>query len=134
MESQRLSERTKAGLARRGVPIGTTAIISSFMVSTIRPMVICLMESTKRMMPPAMAKEPMEMSKTFRINCPKNRKIKPTITAVKMAICTVLFRSRGFIPSLNETRKGMLPIASITMKRGIKVKTNDSNQLSIRRC
>jgi hypothetical protein len=57
-----------AGPAVRGVPIGTTATISSLTASTILPVVMYLMENTSRIIPPAMAKEPTEIPSTFKIS------------------------------------------------------------------
>jgi hypothetical protein len=88
-----------------------------------------LMDSASRMSPPAIAKEPKEISITFRMNCPKNKKMRPTTAAVMMTMFIILRRSGFDIPSLAEMTKGKLPIASMTIKRGTKVNMNESDQL-----
>lgn len=115
-----------AGPTVRGVPIGTTATISSLIISTIRPVLMYWIERMSRIIPPAIAKAPTEIPSTLKRNCPRKRKKSPTKAAVAMAILINFRRSLWSSPSLREITKGKLPTASITMKRGTKVRTKDS--------
>ncbi len=115
-----------AGPTVRGVPIGTTATISSLIISTILPVPMYWMERKRRMIPPAMAKAPTEIPNTLKRNCPRKRKKRPTRAAVTVAMLINFRRSIWSMPSLREITKGKLPTASITMKRGTKVRMKDS--------
>jgi len=120
-----------AGPARSGVPMGTTAIISSFTASTQCPVVIYLMESTSRIMPPAIANDSTLIFSALKIARPKNKNAKPTIAAVKTERFIVFLCSRRDIPSLIDVRNGTTPSASSTMNRGTNVNTKDCQVLCI---